>query len=69
MKAVRVTPKLLVSLVDVAKVAQVIGLLCKCGTNYILCCGLARVRVETVKMEWGIYFPHTTNNAVWALEL
>ena len=45
--AVNVTPKLLVTRVEVAKVAQLIGLSCKCGTNYTLCCGLARVRVES----------------------
>ena len=48
--AVKVTPKLLVARVEVAKVAQLIGLLCKCGTNYTLCCGLARVRVESDKI-------------------
>ena len=50
MKAVKVTPKLLVAQVEVAKVAQLIGLSCKCGTKYTLCCGLARVRVESAKM-------------------
>ena len=41
-KAVKVTPKLL----EVAKVAQLIGLLYKCGTNDMLCCSMAYVRVE-----------------------
>ena len=41
-KAVKVTPVLLVARVEVAKVAQLIGLSCKCGTNYTLCSGLAR---------------------------
>ena len=45
-KAVKVTPKLLVARVEVAKVAQLLGLSCKCGTSYKLCCGLARLRVE-----------------------
>ena len=40
MKAVEVTPKLLVVRVEVAKLAQLIGLSRKCGTNYTLCCGL-----------------------------
>ena len=35
-KAVKVTPMLLVARVEVAKVAQLIGLSCKCGTNYTL---------------------------------
>ena len=30
--------------------AQLIGLSCKCGTNNTLCCGLARVRVESDKI-------------------
>ena len=46
----KVTPKLLVARVEVAKVAQLIGLSCKCSTNYKLCCGLARVRVESNKI-------------------
>ena len=50
MKPVKVTPKLLVALVEVAKVAQLIGLSFKCGTNYTLCCGLARARVESDKI-------------------
>ena len=49
-KAVKITPKLLLTRVEVAKVAQLIGLSCKCGTNYTLCCGLARVRVESDKI-------------------
>ena len=49
-KAVKVTPKLLVARVEVPKVAQLIGLSCKCGRNYTLCCGLARVRVESDKI-------------------
>ena len=49
-KAVKVTPKLLVARVEVAKVAQLIGLLCTCDTNYTLCCGLAGVRVESDKI-------------------
>ena len=69
--AVKVTPKLSVARVEVAKVAQLIGLSCKCGTNYTLCCGLARVRVEsdkivpkTVNIARGIYSPPTKKNAV-----
>ena len=50
MKAVKETPKLLAARVDVANVAQSMGLSCKCGTNYMLCCGLARVRVESDKI-------------------
>ena len=46
MKAVKVTPKLLVAWMEVVKVVQLIGTSCKYGTNYTLCCGLARVRVE-----------------------
>ena len=49
-KAVKVTPKLLVARVEVPKVAQLIGLSCKCGTNYTLCCGLVRARVESDKI-------------------
>ena len=49
-KAVKVTPKLLVLWVEVAKEVQLVGLSCKCGTNYTLCCGLARVRVESDKI-------------------
>ena len=83
MKAVIATPKLLVVRVEVPKVAQQIGLSCKCGTNYTLCCGLARVRVESDKirlspkfdacaggnseMARGIYSPRTTKNAVWRI--
>ena len=48
-KAVKVAPKLLVAQVEVAKVAQLIGLSCKCGTNYTLYCGLAHVWVESDK--------------------
>ena len=48
MKAMKVTPNL-VAWVEVAKVAQLIGLSCKCGTNYTICCALARVRVESEK--------------------
>ena len=51
MKAVKVTPKLLVARMEVAKVAQLIGPSRKCGTNYTLCCGLARVRVESDKIR------------------
>ena len=47
MKAVKVKPKLLVLRVEVIKVAQLIGFSCQYGTNYTLCCGLARVRVES----------------------
>ena len=36
--------------VEVVKVAQLIVLSPKCGTNYTLCCGLACVQVETVKI-------------------
>ena len=50
MKAAKVTPKLLVARVEVAKMAQQIGFSCKCGTNYTLCCGLAQVRVESDKI-------------------
>ena len=50
MKAVNVAPKLLVARVEVAKVTQLVGLSCKCGTNYTICCGLARVRVESDKI-------------------
>ena len=50
MKAVKVTPKLLIARVEVAKVAQLMGLSCKCGTKYTLCCGLARVRMELDKI-------------------
>ena len=50
MKAVKVTPKLVVARVEVTNVAQLIRLSCKCGTNYTLCCGLARVRVESDKI-------------------
>ena len=50
MKAVKVTPKLLVARMEVAKVAQLIGLSCNCGTNYMLCRGLARVWVESDKI-------------------
>ena len=49
-KAVKVTLKLLVARMEIAKVAQLIGLSCKCSTNYTLCCGLARVRVELDKI-------------------
>ena len=49
-QAVKVKPKLLVAWVKVAKVAQLIGLSCKCGSNYTLCCALARVRVESDKI-------------------
>ena len=48
-KAVKETPKLLVARVEVANVAQLLGLSCKCGTNYTLYCGMARVRVESDK--------------------
>ena len=49
-KAVKVTPKLLVARVEISKVFQLIGLSYKCGTNYTLCCGLARVRVKSDKI-------------------
>ena len=49
-KAVKVTPKLLGARVEVLKVAQLIGLSCKCGTNYTLCCALVHVRVESDKI-------------------
>ena len=49
-EAVKVTPKLLVARVEVPKVAKLIGLSCKCGTNYTLCCGLGRMRVESDKI-------------------
>ena len=50
MKAVKVTPKLLVAGVEVPEVAQLIVLSCKCGTNYTLCNGLVRVWVESDKI-------------------
>ena len=56
MKAVKVKPKLLVARVEVAKMAQLIGLSCKCGTNYTLCCSLARVWVESEKIVPKIRF-------------
>ena len=46
----KVTPKLLAAGMEVPKVAQLIGLSSKCGTNYTLCCGLVRVRVESDKI-------------------
>ena len=46
----KVTPKLLVARVEVAKVAQLIVLSSKCGTNYTLCNGLARVWVKSDKI-------------------
>ena len=49
-KAVNVTPKVWIARVEVVKVAQLIVLSPKCGTNYTLCCGLACVQVETVKI-------------------
>ena len=49
-KAMKVVSKLLVALVEVAKVAQLIGLSSKCGTIFTLCCGLARLRVESDKI-------------------
>ena len=45
---VKVTSRLWIARVEVAKVAQLIGLSPKCGTNYTLSCGLARVLVEPV---------------------
>ena len=50
MTAVNVTPKLLVARVEVAIVAQLLGLSCNCDTNYTLCCGLIRVLVESDKI-------------------
>ena len=55
-KAVKVAPKLFVARVEVAKVAQLIGLSCKCGTNCTLCSGLARVRVESDEIVPKIRF-------------
>ena len=49
-KAMKVTPTLLVARVEIAKVAQLIGFSRKCGTHYTLCCSLARVRVELDKI-------------------
>ena len=49
-KAVKVTPKLLVARVEVPKMTQLIGVSRQCGTNYTLCFGLARVRVESDKI-------------------
>ena len=50
MKAVKVKPTLLVARMEVVKVAQLIGFSRKCCTNYTVCCGLVRVRVESDKM-------------------
>ena len=50
MKAVKVKPKLLVARVEVVKVAQLTGFSRKYGTNYTICCGLARVWVESDKI-------------------
>ena len=47
---VKVTPRLLVARVEVAKVAPLIGFSCKYGTNYKLCRGLASVRVQSEKI-------------------
>ena len=47
-KAVTVTPELWIVRVEVAKVAQRIGLSPNCGTKYTLFCGLVRVRVESI---------------------
>ena len=66
-KAVKGTPMLLVARGEAAKVAQLIGLSCKCGTNYTLCCCLVRAWVETVKMAQGICSQRTTKNAVWVV--
>ena len=49
-KAVKSTPKLLVVRAEVVKVAQLIGVSRRFCTNYTLCCGLARVRVESDKI-------------------
>ena len=46
----KVKPKLLVARVEVVKVAQLTGFSRKCGTNYTICCGLARVWVESDKI-------------------
>ena len=48
-KAVKVMPKLWIVRVEVAKVAQQIGLSQNYGTNYTLLCGLACVWVKPVK--------------------
>ena len=49
-KAVKVTPKLWVARMEVAQVAQPIGLSPTFGTNYMIHYGLARVWVEPVKI-------------------
>ena len=46
MEAVKVTPKIWIARVEVAKVAQGIGLSPKCDKEHSLFCGLARVRVD-----------------------
>ena len=68
MKAVKATPKLFVARVEVANVAQLIRLSCKCGTNYMLYYGLARVRVESDKIVPKIRFSPKFGykNTVWA---
>ena len=50
MEAMKVMPGLWIAQVEVAKVAQQILLSPKCGTNYMLFCGLACVHVEPVKI-------------------
>ena len=81
MKAVKETPKPLAVRAEVAKVPHLIVLSCKCGINYTLCCGLARVRVESDKIvpqkslyqslarAWveTVEMARPTNNAVWSL--
>ena len=49
-KAMKVSPKLLVARVEVAKLAQLLGFSRRCGPHYTLCCSLARVRVDSDKI-------------------
>ena len=49
-ETVKVTLKIWIAGVKVAKMAQLIGLSPMCGTRYSLFCGLALVRVAPVKM-------------------
>ena len=49
-KAIKLTPELWIARVEVAKVAQLIGLSPICGTKYTPYCGSVRVRVEPVKI-------------------
>ena len=49
-EAVKVTPETWIAGVEVAKLAQRMGLLRKCGTNCTIFYGLVRVQVDPVKM-------------------